>query len=104
MKRKKLRGEVRSLEFLCAPFAKCYEQCGGLDVCPTVVTHTCGLYSTVGVHVQPGMAHWLLEEQLRNARDKEAQSRRAASELEMERRNILNAMRHREPERGGVGP
>lgn len=50
------------------------------------------------------MAHWLLEEQLRNARDKEAQSRRAASELEMERRNILNAMRHREPERGGVGP
>ncbi|XP_070770377.1 LIM domain only protein 7 [Enoplosus armatus] len=60
-----------------------------------------------GVHVQPGgMAHWLLEEQLRSARDKQAQSKRAASELEMERRNILNAMRYREPERvtgSGVG-
>ncbi|KAM9347400.1 LIM domain only protein 7 isoform 3-T3 [Symphorus nematophorus] len=58
-----------------------------------------------GVHVQPGgMAHWLLEEQLRSARDKEAQSQRAASELEMERRNILNAMRYREPERvTGIG-
>ncbi|XP_040912479.1 LIM domain only protein 7 isoform X2 [Toxotes jaculatrix] len=59
-----------------------------------------------GVYVQPGgMAHWLLEEQLRSARDKQAQSQRAASELEMERRNILNAMRYREPERatgGGV--
>ncbi|XP_030283995.1 LIM domain only protein 7 isoform X17 [Sparus aurata] len=53
-----------------------------------------------GVHVQPGgMAHWLLEEQLRSARDREAQRQRAASELEMERRNILNAMRYREPER-----
>ncbi|XP_047193049.1 LIM domain only protein 7 isoform X16 [Scophthalmus maximus] len=53
-----------------------------------------------GVHVQPGgMAHWLLEEQLRSVRDRQAQSQRAASELEMERRNILNAMRYREPER-----
>ncbi|XP_032386053.1 LIM domain only protein 7 isoform X10 [Etheostoma spectabile] len=53
-----------------------------------------------GVYVQPGgMAHWLLEEQLRSARDKQAQSQRAASELETERRNILNAMRYREPER-----
>lgn len=63
------------------------------------------MYSAVGVYVQPGgMAHWLLEEKLRSARDKEAQSQRAASELEMERRNILNAMRYREPERGGLGP
>ncbi|XP_054470867.1 LIM domain only protein 7 isoform X3 [Anoplopoma fimbria] len=53
-----------------------------------------------GAFVQPrGMAHWLLEEQARSARDKEAQGQRAASELEMERRNILNAMRYREPER-----
>ncbi|XP_059198463.1 LIM domain only protein 7-like isoform X3 [Centropristis striata] len=53
-----------------------------------------------GVYVQPGgMAHWLLEEQVRSERDKQAQSQRAASELEMERRNILNAMRYREPER-----
>ncbi|XP_034740525.1 LIM domain only protein 7 isoform X6 [Etheostoma cragini] len=53
-----------------------------------------------GVYVQPGgMAHWLQEEQLRSARDKQAQSHRAASELETERRNILNAMRYREPER-----
>ncbi|XP_067460129.1 LIM domain only protein 7-like isoform X6 [Thunnus thynnus] len=52
-----------------------------------------------------GMAHWLLEEQ-RSIRDKHAQSQRATSELEMERRNILNAMRYRQPERapsGGVG-
>lgn len=73
--------------------------------CPTVVAHVCGLYSTVGVHVQPGgMAHWLLQEQLRNVHDKQVQSLRAASELEVERRNILNAMRHREPERGGLSP
>ncbi|XP_078118427.1 LIM domain only protein 7-like isoform X7 [Sander vitreus] len=53
-----------------------------------------------GVYVQPGgMAHWLLEEQLRSAGDKRAQSQWAASELETERRNILNAMRYREPER-----
>nr|XP_046259275.1 LIM domain only protein 7 isoform X4 [Scatophagus argus] len=52
------------------------------------------------VHVQPGgMTHWLLEEQQRSACDKQARSQRAASELEMERRNILNAMRYREPER-----
>ncbi|XP_034430763.1 LIM domain only protein 7 isoform X21 [Hippoglossus hippoglossus] len=59
-----------------------------------------------GVNVQPGgMAHWLLEKQLRSERDKQARSQRAASELEMERRNILNAMRYREPERvtGGSG-
>lgn len=68
-----------------------------------VVAHICGLYSAVGV--QPGgMAHWLLEEQLRSTRDKQAQIERAAAELEMERRNILSAMRHREPERGGLGP
>ncbi|KAF7668149.1 hypothetical protein LDENG_00030280 [Lucifuga dentata] len=53
-----------------------------------------------GVYMQPGgMAHWLLEEQMRSSCDKQAQSQRAASELEMERRNILNAMRYREPER-----
>lgn len=73
--------------------------------CSNAVAHVCGLYSTVGVHVQPGgMAHWLLEEQLRSARDREARRQRAASELEMERRNILNAMRYREPERGGEPP
>ncbi|XP_040004598.1 LIM domain only protein 7 isoform X2 [Xiphias gladius] len=59
-----------------------------------------------GVYVQlGGTAHWLREEQLRSALDKQAQSQRNASELEMERRSILNAMRYREPERvtaGGV--
>ncbi|XP_010788932.1 LIM domain only protein 7-like isoform X2 [Notothenia coriiceps] len=45
-----------------------------------------------------GMAHWLLEEQARNA-SQQAQSQRAASELEKERRNILNAMRYRDPEK-----
>ncbi|XP_041662517.1 LIM domain only protein 7 isoform X3 [Cheilinus undulatus] len=53
-----------------------------------------------GVNAQlGGMAHWLLEEQLRSARDIQAQIELAASELELERRNILNAMRYREPER-----
>ncbi|XP_035809534.2 LIM domain only protein 7 isoform X4 [Amphiprion ocellaris] len=60
-----------------------------------------------GMYMQPGgMAHYLLEEQLRIDRDKKAQSLRAASELELERRYILNAMRYREPERvtgSGVG-
>ncbi|XP_031725932.1 LIM domain only protein 7 isoform X2 [Anarrhichthys ocellatus] len=60
-----------------------------------------------GAFVQPGgMVHRLLQEQARSALDKEARSQRAASELEMERRNILNAMRYREPERvtgSGVG-
>ncbi|XP_026233111.1 LIM domain only protein 7a isoform X3 [Anabas testudineus] len=53
-----------------------------------------------GAYVQPGgMSQWLLEEQLRSSHNKHAQSQGAASELEMERRNILNAMRYREPER-----
>ncbi|XP_061648835.1 LIM domain only protein 7 isoform X3 [Phyllopteryx taeniolatus] len=46
-----------------------------------------------------GMARWLLEEQARSARDKVAHGQKAASELETERRNILNAMRYRQPER-----
>lgn len=59
----------------------------------------------VGAQVQPGgMAMWLLEEQLRSSRDKQTQNQSAASELERERRNILIAMRYREPERGGLGP
>nr|XP_040056629.1 LIM domain only protein 7-like isoform X9 [Gasterosteus aculeatus aculeatus] len=53
-----------------------------------------------GASVRPGgMVHQLLEEQARSAGHKEARSQRAASELEVERRNILNAMRYREPER-----
>ncbi|XP_058470878.1 LIM domain only protein 7 isoform X5 [Solea solea] len=53
-----------------------------------------------GVYGQPrGTAHWRLEEQLRIACDRHAKSQQAASQLEMERRNILSAMRYREPER-----
>lgn len=75
-----------------------------LDDSPTVVAHACGLYSTVGVHVQRGgMSQWLLEEQL-SVRNHQTRSQRAASELELERRNILNAMRYRQPERGGLCP
>uniref|UniRef100_A0A4W5KR81 LIM zinc-binding domain-containing protein n=1 Tax=Hucho hucho TaxID=62062 RepID=A0A4W5KR81_9TELE len=54
-----------------------------------------------------GMAQKLLEEELKRKADKNDQSLQAASELELERRNILNAMRYREPERvtssGGLG-
>ncbi|XP_037095811.1 LIM domain only protein 7 isoform X1 [Syngnathus acus] len=46
-----------------------------------------------------GMAHWLLEEQAKSTREKVAHGQRAASELEKERRNILVAMRYREPQR-----
>ncbi|XP_054642869.1 LIM domain only protein 7 isoform X2 [Dunckerocampus dactyliophorus] len=53
-----------------------------------------------GVSVNPGgMVHWLLEEQARSSRDRLARSQRAVAELEMERRNLLNVMRYREPER-----
>ncbi|XP_067371243.1 LIM domain only protein 7 isoform X3 [Channa argus] len=52
---------------------------------------------------QGGMTQWLLDEQLRSARDKQARIQRAASELEIERRNILNAMRYRQPERVVTG-
>ncbi|XP_029486430.2 LIM domain only protein 7-like isoform X6 [Oncorhynchus nerka] len=58
------------------------------------VEKTKGWYGSSG-----GMAQRLLEEELRRKADKKAQSLRAASELELERRNILNAMRYREPER-----
>ncbi|XP_071212217.1 LIM domain only protein 7-like isoform X2 [Salvelinus alpinus] len=65
-------------------------------------TETKGRYGSSG-----GMAQRLLEEELRRKADKKAQSLRAASELELERRDILNAMRYREPERvtssGGIG-
>jgi len=66
-----------------------------------------GPAAAAGVFVRPGVsAHRQEEEeeQARSARDKEARSQRAASELEMERRNILNIMRYREPERGGLAP
>ncbi|XP_028250191.1 LIM domain only protein 7 isoform X3 [Parambassis ranga] len=45
-----------------------------------------------------GLAQWLLDEQ-RRVRDKRVLSQSTASLLELERRHIVNAMRHREPER-----
>ncbi|XP_051938426.1 LIM domain only protein 7 isoform X7 [Hippocampus zosterae] len=41
----------------------------------------------------------LLEEQAKSTRDKMAHGQRAVSELEKQRRNLLNAKRYREPER-----
>ncbi|XP_019737923.1 LIM domain only protein 7 isoform X4 [Hippocampus comes] len=53
-----------------------------------------------GVFVYRSSAvHWLLEEQAKNTRDKVAHGQRAVSELEKQRRNLLNAKRYREPER-----
>ncbi|XP_061735760.1 LIM domain only protein 7-like isoform X3 [Nerophis ophidion] len=53
-----------------------------------------------GMLAKPGgMIQWLLDEQARNSRDRLARSQRAVAELEMERRNLLNVMRYREPER-----
>lgn len=105
MKRKNLSGKVCFLGLLYLPLVKFSYSWPLNGKKKQWIAHISGLYSTVGVHVQPGgMAHWLLDKQLRSAHDKQAQSQRAASELETERRNILNAMRYREPERGVLGP
>lgn len=65
--------------------------------------HVCGaVYAAVGVQAR-GLAQWLLDEQ-RRVRDKRVLSQSTASLLELERRHIVNAMRHREPERGGLQP
>ncbi|XP_042587262.1 LIM domain only protein 7 isoform X11 [Cyprinus carpio] len=52
-----------------------------------------------------GLAGWLLEEELRRKKNTQIQREQAASELELERRSILNAMKYRDPERasGGLG-
>lgn len=49
-----------------------------------------------------GLAGWLLEEELRRKKNPQIQRKQAASELELERRSILNAMKYRDPERGGA--
>ncbi|KAK2905121.1 hypothetical protein Q8A67_006920 [Cirrhinus molitorella] len=50
-----------------------------------------------------GLAGWLLEEELRRKKNPQIQKKQAASELELERRSILNAMKYREPERASSG-
>ncbi|XP_016302244.1 LIM domain only protein 7-like isoform X8 [Sinocyclocheilus anshuiensis] len=50
-----------------------------------------------------GLAAWLLEEKLMRKKNPQIQREQAASELELERRSILNAMKYRDPERGGHG-
>ncbi|KAI5621156.1 LIM domain only protein 7, partial [Silurus asotus] len=58
-----------------------------------------GLYA--GVYSRHrGLAGWLLEEELRRKKDPHILRQQAASELELERRNILSAMRYSNPERG----
>ncbi|XP_026127883.1 LIM domain only protein 7-like isoform X2 [Carassius auratus] len=50
-----------------------------------------------------GLAGWLLEEELRRKKNTKIQKEQAASELELERRSILNAMKYRDPERASSG-
>ncbi|XP_062861460.1 LIM domain only protein 7 isoform X2 [Trichomycterus rosablanca] len=50
-----------------------------------------------------GLASWLLEEELRRKKNPQILRQQAASELELERRNILSAMRYRNPEKAGLG-
>ncbi|XP_051564322.1 LIM domain only protein 7 isoform X14 [Myxocyprinus asiaticus] len=53
-----------------------------------------------------GLAGWLLEEEIKRKKNPQIQRQLAASELELERRSILNAMKYRDPERaasGGLG-
>ncbi|XP_066542360.1 LIM domain only protein 7 [Hoplias malabaricus] len=46
-----------------------------------------------------GLAGWLLEKEIRRKKDPHILSQKAVSELELERRSILNAMRYRNPEK-----
>ncbi|XP_031417338.1 LIM domain only protein 7-like isoform X2 [Clupea harengus] len=46
-----------------------------------------------------GMTEWFLGEEMKRKRSAEVRRTLAAAELETERRNIVNAMRYREPER-----
>ncbi|XP_036421475.1 LIM domain only protein 7 isoform X3 [Colossoma macropomum] len=66
-----------------------------------------GKADTKGVYKKHrGLADWFLEEELRRKKDPHILRQQAASELELERRSILNAMRYRNPERaisGGLG-
>lgn len=48
-----------------------------------------------------GMTEWFLGEEMKRRRNTEVRRQEAATELEAERRNIVNAMKYREPERGG---
>lgn len=47
-----------------------------------------------------GMTEWFLEEEMKR-RNTEVRRQQAAAELEAERRNLVNVMKYREPERGG---
>ncbi|XP_041856811.1 LIM domain only protein 7 isoform X3 [Melanotaenia boesemani] len=54
---------------------------------------------TRGAHMQPkGKTPWLLEEQLRIAREQRAQIKRPSSELQLKQKNSLNVMIYREEE------
>lgn len=111
-RRKKLPGEVCSLDFSPASqFVKCSGSLQPIKVysgpgdSQTVVCARMWAVLRVGVHTQPGgMAQRLLEEQIGATRNFWARNERATMELEMERRSIVSAMRHRDPERGGLGP
>ncbi len=46
---------------------------------------------------------WLLEEERMRKKNPQIKREQAASELELERRSILNAMKYRDPERGVRG-
>ncbi|XP_037395035.1 LIM domain only protein 7 [Pygocentrus nattereri] len=59
-----------------------------------------GKADTKGVYKKHrGLADWFLEEELRRKKDPHILRQQAASELELERRSILNAMKYRNPER-----
>lgn len=49
-----------------------------------------------------GMTEWFLGEEMKRRKNPEVRRQQAAAELEAERRNILNAMKYREPERVSV--
>lgn len=63
--------------------------------------HICGLYS-VGGNVQQHL--WLWERPLPGGYNTQAQSQRAASEQDLKRRYILDSIRLRTLERGGLSP
>lgn len=64
-----------------------------------------GFNPRVGAYARSrSLSRRLLQEQVRSTRDYWPRNERAAAELERERRNIISAMRSREPERGGPRP
>lgn len=91
-----LKGEVLSASYIYLYHGK--KKSEGLLI---RLVHVSGLYS-VGVNVKQTL--WLGDRPLRGGHDTQAQSQWAASDLDLKRRCVLNAIKIRGLERGGLSP